>query len=80
MYLLALGLIFVLCKWQAIGPIALWSWWVVLAPLGLAVVWWTWADASGYTKMQEEKKMERRKQARINRQKDALGIPKSGRR
>lgn len=35
-----LGVIFVLCKVFAYGPIAAWSWWLVLLPfyLGLAIV------------------------------------------
>jgi small Trp-rich protein len=31
-----LGLIFILLKWQEVGPIANWSWWWVLSPLILA--------------------------------------------
>lgn len=35
-----LGIIFVLCKIFAYGPIATWSWWLVLLPfyLGLAIL------------------------------------------
>lgn len=56
MIFLILGLIFTVCKWQEIGPIAAWSWWTVLAPYALAVLWWAWADYSGYTKNVEVKK------------------------
>jgi small Trp-rich protein len=42
-------------------------------------MWWWWADWSGYTIKQEEKKMEVRKLARINRNKEALGMPLSSR-
>lgn len=79
MYFLGLGLVLLFCKWQDISPVAAWDWWIVLSPFGLAVAWWAWADSSGYTKSQEEKKMEKRKQERINKSREALGMPKSKR-
>jgi hypothetical protein len=36
--------------------------------------WWAWADASGYTKRKEIEKMEKRKQDRIDKQRDAMGM------
>ena len=36
MALLGLGIILLLCKWLEVGWPANWSWWVVLAPFGLA--------------------------------------------
>ena len=74
MYLLGLGIVLVLLKYLEIGPPALWSWWWVLSPFALAAVWWAWADATGYTKRRAMEKMDVRKQARIDRQKDALGL------
>ena len=74
MYALLLGLLLILLKYLEIGPVAGWSWWWVLAPLAAAVLWWAWADASGYTKRRAMERMEQRKQDRINRQKDALGM------
>ena len=74
MYLLGLGIVLVLLKYLEIGPPALWSWWWVLSPFALAAAWWAWADASGYTKRRAMEKMDARKQARIDRQKDALGL------
>lgn len=79
MYLLGLGLVMVVCKLLEINPVAAWDWWIVLTPFGLAVAWWAWADSSGYTKAQEEKKMEKRKQERLAKSRDALGLPKSKR-
>ena len=79
MIFLILGLIFTVCKWQEIGPIAAWSWWTVLAPYALAVLWWAWADYSGYTKNVEVKKLALRKQKRINRHKEVLGFQKKKR-
>jgi len=50
MWFLGLGLLGVALKFLEIGPVAQWSWLVVLIPFGLAIVWWAWADWSGYTK------------------------------
>lgn len=74
MYLLGLGVVFLLMKYLEIGPVAAWSWWVVFAPFGLAVLWWAWADASGYTKAKVAEREAERKQARIEKQKESLGI------
>lgn len=76
MYFLGMGLVLLICKWQDISPVAAWDWWIVLSPFGLAAAWWAWADSSGYTKAQEEKKMEKRKQERIAKSREALGMPK----
>ena len=71
---LLLGIATLLMKYLEYGPVATWSWYVVLAPFGLAVLWWWWADASGYTKRVEIEKMETRKQDRIEKQRVALGM------
>lgn len=74
MYFLGLGLLLLLLKYLAFGPVAAWSWWVVLAPFGLAVAWWAWADAFGYTRRKAMAREEKRKQDRINRQRDNQGL------
>ncbi len=74
MYFLGLGLVLLLLKYLEIGPVATWSWWVVLTPFGLAVAWWAWADWSGYTKKKAMEKMDRRKRERIDKSKAALGM------
>ena len=74
MYLLGLGIVLVLLKYMEVGPPALWTWWWVLAPFALGGVWWGWADATGYTKRRAMEKMDARKQMRIDKQKDALGL------
>lgn len=73
MYFLALGVILLALKYLAIGPVADWSWWWVLAPFALAVAWWYWADSSGYTKRKAMERENKRRQARIERNKDAIG-------
>ena len=79
MYFLGLGLLFLAGKYLEISPVASWSWMWVLSPFGAAVLWWWWADWSGYTIKAQEKKMEIRKQARIDKNKQALGMPISSR-
>jgi small Trp-rich protein len=74
MYLLALGVILLALKYLEIGPVAAWSWWWVLSPFGLAVVWWAWADWSGYTKRKVVERENARKQARIDKSRQSLGI------
>ena len=83
MWFLGLGIILVALKYLEIGPVAAWSWWAVLSPFGLAVVWWTWADWSGYTKKKAMERENARKQARIDKNREQLGLGtkgKSGRR
>lgn len=82
MYFLLLGLVLLAMKYLEFGPVAAWSWYVVLSPFALAVVWWTWADWSGYTKRKAVQRENDRKQARIdkNREQMGLGPKKSGRR
>lgn len=74
MYLLGIGIVLLLLKWQAFGPVASWSWWIVLAPFGLAVLWWTWADRSGYSKRKAAAREDARKASRLQRQRDQLGL------
>lgn len=73
MYFLGLGVILLAMKYLEIGPVSAWDWWVVLAPFGLAVVWWAWADSSGYTKRKAMERENTRRQDRIDRSKDAIG-------
>ena len=74
MYLLVLGIILLGMKYLEIGPVAMWDWWVVLAPFGLAVVWWTWADYSGFTKKKAMDRENARKKVRLDKQRDNLGL------
>ena len=74
MYLLVAGMGLMLLKYFEIGFVAAWPWWWVLSPFALAVVWWAWADATGYTKRQAMKKMDEKKQQRLERQRAALTL------
>ena len=74
MYLLGIGIVLILLKYLEIGPVAAWSWLWVLAPFGLAVAWWSWADATGYTKRKAMDRMDKRKQERLDKNREALGL------
>jgi small Trp-rich protein len=74
MYFLLVGIVAMALKYLEIGPVATWSWFIVLSPFALAVAWWAWADASGYTKRREIDKMDKRRQDRIDKQRDAMGM------
>jgi small Trp-rich protein len=80
MYFLGLGLIFIALKYLEVAPVAEWSWLVVLAPFGLAMAWWAWADSSGYTKRKAMQREDERKQARIDKNRDAIGTLRSKKR
>jgi small Trp-rich protein len=75
MYFLGIGLVLLALKWLEISVVASWDWWIVLSPFLLAVLWWSWADRSGYNKKKEMEKMEKRKQERIRKSREALATP-----
>jgi small Trp-rich protein len=70
----ALGLLLIVLKLAEFGPPAAWPWWGVLSPFALAVIWWSWADKSGYTRRKEMEKMDARRDARREKNLLALGI------
>jgi small Trp-rich protein len=73
MYFLGLGLVFMAMKYLEFGPVAAWSWLIVLSPFGMAMAWWAWADATGYTKKKVMEKENLRKKERIEKSKEAMG-------
>lgn len=60
-------------KYMEIGPVAAWSWLWVLSPFALAIAWWSWADASGYTKRKAMEREDKRKAARIEANRENIG-------
>lgn len=74
MALVLLGVALVLMHALEIGPPADWSWWVLLAPFGLAVLWWAWADSSGRTRRQQDDKYEKIKSRRRQRAIDSMSM------
>lgn len=80
MYLLILGLVTLGLKIADLMPVADWSWWAVLSPLGLAVVWWTISDATGYTNVRAARRQEARRLALVKEAREEInGISKDNR-
>ena len=72
MYLLAVAVIMTILKWQNINPVAEWSWWVIIGVYAATAVWWTVADSTGFTKRKAIEREDKVKNARTERQRDAL--------
>jgi small Trp-rich protein len=80
MLFLLVGLAMLGMKLMEIAPVVNWPWWVVFIPFGLAVLWWWWADASGYTKQRAINREDARKKARIDKNRANIGLgPKNKR-
>ena len=73
MYFVVLGVLLLGMKLASLGPVGAWSWWLVLAPFGLAAAWWAWADATGYTKRRAMRAMDDKRAARRQEQMESLG-------
>ena len=73
MYAVGLGVILLLMKYLDIDPVVKWAWWWVLSPFAVAFFWWMWADASGWTKKKAMKRETDRRQARIDKNREAIG-------
>lgn len=71
---IVIGVVLIALKLADISVVAAWSWWIVLAPFGAALIWWAYADSSGFTKRREMDKLEEKKKERRRRALDALGI------
>ncbi|MDG5977257.1 hypothetical protein H010_18490 [Hydrogenophaga taeniospiralis CCUG 15921] len=74
MFLLIAGVALTIWNYLRIGLVADSSWWWVLSPFLGAMAWWAWADATGYTKRKQMEKMDKKKQERIDKQREALGL------
>ena len=72
MYLLLLGIAMGVLKYMEVEPFASWPWWVALIPFALAVLWWRWADTSGYTKRKQMERENRKNQERLERRREAI--------
>lgn len=78
MYLLGLGLVLLVLKSLGISAVAGWDWWLVMSPFALAVVWWAWADWSGYTKKKAMEREDKRRDERIDQNRQAMGMLNKG--
>jgi small Trp-rich protein len=73
MYFVGLGLVLMAMKFLDFGPVAGLSWLWVLSPFALAMAWWAWADASGFTAKRAMERENERKNARIARNRENIG-------
>ena len=78
MPLVIVGTLLLIARMAEFGPFATWSWWIIAAPFAAAVLWWNFADNSGWTQRRVMEKMERKKAERREKAMDALGL-KTGR-
>lgn len=77
MYLLWIGVAFIILKVLEVGPFAELSWWWVVTPLALAYIWFELFERRlGLDKKKAFDEMDKHKQKRI---KQALEVSKSGR-
>jgi small Trp-rich protein len=80
MFFILLGVLLTALKVLEIGPVATWSWWAVVAPYGVAVAWWSFADATGRTARAQADKTEQRTLERRRRNLEAMGFSDKRRR
>lgn len=69
MLFVLIGVVLMALKLLDIVPVALWPWWWILSPFGVAILWWSWSDKSGLT---ERKAMEEHEAKRKDRRKKSL--------
>ncbi len=80
MFFVLIGVVLVICNLMDWGPMGQWNWeffgdlWKFVLPFGLAVVWWIWSDASGWTKRKAMQRDDERKRDRQDRNIDAMGL------
>jgi small Trp-rich protein len=78
MWFVAIGVVMLVLNFAGIGPIGAWTWkqdwWRLLLPFGLAIVWWAWADWSGWTRRKAMQKIDSKVEARRQKSLDALGL------
>jgi small Trp-rich protein len=79
MLFVVIGVILMLLKATDVA-LANVSWWWVLSPFVLAIVWWEWADKSGYTKRKQMQKMDEKREERRRKTMENLGMDARGRR
>jgi len=73
MWFVLIGVLLSVLKLLGVAPVSGWSWWLALSPFALAVLWWAWADKSGYTQRKAMQRMDEKKEARRDRALEALG-------
>ncbi len=80
MWFVGLGVLLLIAKLLEVGPMVDLSWWWVLSPFAGAVVWWAWADSTGYYQRKTMEKLDAKRKERRTKSLDALGMDHKGRR
>jgi small Trp-rich protein len=80
MWFIVVGVLLLLMKVAEVGPGADLSWWWVLAPFGLAVIWWEFADKTGYTQRKAMDRLDERQKARREEAMNKIGTSEKQRR
>jgi len=69
MFFLGVGIVLLLMKYFEIGPVASWSWFIILSPFLAAIIWWEMiVPALGIRQKSGEDVAEQAKQQRIRKQ------------
>jgi len=74
MPLVVIGTLLLIAHLADFGPFGSWPWYVIAAPFAGAVLWWNFADNSGWTQRRVMEKMEKKKADRREKAMDALGL------
>lgn len=74
MAFVVVGVLLVVAKILDLWPVLYWSWPVVLAPFGLAVIWWAISDHLGITQARIRREELARREERRRRALSALGL------
>ena len=80
MLFIFIGIGLLVCSFMDWGPMAAWNFdlagdlWKFVLPFALAIVWWIWSDATGWTKRKAMATDAKRKQDRLDRNIDAMGL------
>jgi small Trp-rich protein len=68
------GVLLLVAWWADFGPFGRLPWWAIALPFVIAVLWWEFADSSGWTQRRVMDKLEKRKSDRRQKAMDALGL------
>ena len=74
MVFVLLGVVLLGLKAAELAPVAEWSWFLVLAPFPLALVWWLWSDMSGRTRRRSMRSDQQRKHALRRNRAQGMGL------
>lgn len=74
MPMVIVGVLLLLAHLADFGPFGAWPWWAIGLPFLAAVLWWSFADNSGWTQRRVMEKLERKKAERREKTMESLGL------